>query len=127
MIPGHSDCHTEKPLLLCGQLCVDSILQSLTSLELGSLGSLNLHGLTGMRVTSLSCCSLGNLESTKSNDLNLIAILKLFSDGICKSLHCILSVLLGKSRLLSDCSYQFGLIHYVYPPESKMGQCPFTY
>lgn len=49
MIPGHSDCHTEKPLLLCGQLCVDSILQSLTSLELGSLGSLNLHGLKDVR------------------------------------------------------------------------------
>ena len=47
----------------------------LVGFELRSLGSCNLHRLSVSRISSLSCCSLRNLKSTKANELDLLTLL----------------------------------------------------
>ena len=68
------------------QLFINSVLQCFSSFELRSLASRDLHGLASLRISSLSCSSLANFESTEANQLDLVLFLQFLSYYINKSL-----------------------------------------
>ncbi len=84
---------------------VERILERLASLEFRRIGSLNFHSFLGLRVAAHTSCSLANFKCTKSNELNLAAILKFINYGLGKSLKSCCCVLLAKACFLGHFCY----------------------
>ncbi len=93
----------KKLLLLSALLCVDLILEGLASLECRNCRSSDLDCSACSRVTAAASSELLCLECTETNKNNLVALCKSTLDCIESSLEGSLCVLLGKTRLSSDC------------------------
>ena len=86
------------------QLLIDSVLESLTGLESGNLGSRDLDLSIGSGIYACTSVSLSSLKGTEANDLDLVAGSDGVYDGVKGSGYSSLCVLLGNSSLLSyDC------------------------
>ena len=93
------------PVTVTMKLTVDLILKSLTSLESRCLGSLDVHGCTRSRVSTLTSGSLSNIKCSEADQLNLIILSKCISDGIKYGLNSCICILLGKVCALCNGCY----------------------
>ena len=77
------------------RLRVDSVFQSLASLEARRLGSSDLDGFLGLGVDTLTSRTLSNFERTETNQLNLLTLEQFFSNDLLKSLQSLFCILLA--------------------------------
>src|SRR5690606_31900307 len=94
---------------------VNSVFQSLTSLEARNLGSGDVDRLTSLRVAASACSTFLDSESTKTNQYHGITSREGTSDGFN---HCIQRAASNSFRDISRCSDgidQFRLVHSKSP------------
>ena len=78
---SYSGREVPDPIQLAG-LAVDRVLEALAGLELGLIGSPDLHRLTGLRIAAHAGFAMGHGKIAKAKNAHLTAPTEAVSDGI---------------------------------------------
>ena len=105
---------------VCDYDLVYSVLECLTSLELGHLGSCNLDFFTGLRILASTSSTLANTEYTETYQGNLLASLQSISHSISKSFQSTFSISFTQSSFFCHCIDQISFSHSTPPRMCKL-------
>ena len=96
---------------------LNGVLQSLTGLEGGQLGSLDGDLGAGLGVAALALGAFADLKGAKADQRDLVAVLQGSGDGVQGAVDSSLGILLGQVRIVRNSGDQFNFRHSIIPPK----------